>query len=632
MSKFLLFDEALPVAQSLRLASVFEWRQWCKEGMCPPNVPSNPHRTYKDGGWQGWGHWLGTGNQRTTPFLPFGEALAVARSLNLAGAREWKAWCKEGRRPPNVPAHPEKIYKDGGWQGWAHWLGTGNSLRSGSIKKASNFALFAQALTFARSLSLANQTAWKVWCKEGTRPPNVPADPSRAYKGGGWQGWGHWLGTGNQRTRSFLPFGEALAVARSLNLANLREWYVWCKEGRRPPNVPSNPHRTYKDGEWQGWGHWLGTGNQHTKQFLPFGEALAVARSLNLANRFEWQQWCKEGRRPPNVPAYPEKIYKDGGWQGWVHWLGPGNSLRSGSIKKASKFALFAQALTFARSLSLANQKAWKVWCKEGTRPPNVPADPSRAYEDGGWQGWGHWLGTGDARNTTLFLPFDEAPAVAQSPDLDSQREWEVWRKEGTRPPNVPSRPDRTYEGGGWQGRGHWLGTGSQSSTTKTNQFLPLGEALAVARSLNLPGRMEWRVWPKEGMCPPNVPSDPSEACKDSGWQGHGHWLGNGNQSSQAKGEQFLPFDEALRLARALRLVSSTEWQLWCRSGARPANVPANPHQVYVHDGWGGWEHWLYHANLDAAPAPASARPDGKRAAADRAGSPGKGGGKRRRR
>ena len=45
MSKFLPFDEALVVAQSLNLANRFEWQQWSKEGMRPPNVPSSPHQT-----------------------------------------------------------------------------------------------------------------------------------------------------------------------------------------------------------------------------------------------------------------------------------------------------------------------------------------------------------------------------------------------------------------------------------------------------------------------------------------------------------------------------------------------------------------------------------------------------------
>ena len=133
-------------------------------------------------------------------------------------------------------------------------------------------------------------------------------------------------------------------------------------------------------------------------------------------------------------------------------------------------------------------------------------------------------------------------------------------------------------------------------------------------------------------MRPPNLPSNPERTYKDGGWQGWGHWLGTGNQSSQAKKEQFLPFDEALRVARQLRLVSQKEWKLWCRSGARPANVPSNPDTAYVHDGWSGWEHWLYHANLGPAPAPATDSGARKRAAPGRANTPGNSGGKRQRR
>ena len=338
-----------------------------------------------------------------------------------------------------------------------------------------------------------------------------------------------------KKPSKFAPFGQALDFARSLGLASSFEWQQWCTGGVRPPNVPTKPHRTYKDGGWQGWGHWLGTGNQSNQskkaRFLPFEEALALARSLNLASQFEWKVWCKEGTRPPNVPGCPDKIYKDGGWQGWVHWLG------SGGIKKPSKFAPFGQALTFAQSLGLATQKEWKVWCKEGRRPPNVPSNPDATYKGGGWQGWGHWLGTGNIQN------------------------------------------------------------GDQ-------QFLPFKEALAMARSLGLAGMAslkEWEVWSKAGMRPRNVPSRPSQVYQGHGWQGWGHWLGTGNQSSKSKKEQFLPFDAALRVARQLRLVSHKEWLLWCRSGSRPANVPANPDKVYVHDGWFGWEHWLHHGNLPPA-------------------------------
>ena len=459
MSKFLPFEEALVVARSLEMASKSEWYAWCKEGMRPAYLPANPDRTYKDGGWQGWVHWLGSSDLKPPPFLPFAQALAVARSLKLASVFEWNVWCKEGMRPAYLPSHPDRTYKGAGWQGWGHWLGTGNQ-----GNPTVPFLPFEEALAVARSLNLASSNEWKVWSREGLRPPDVPASPGEIYKDRGWQGWGHWLGTGNQGnpTVPFLPFEDALAVARSLGLASSTEWRAWCKEGMCPPNVPRGPNEVYKDAGWQGWGHWLGTGNKGnpTVPFLPFGEALAVARSLGLASSTEWAAWCKEGLRPPNVPSAPDQTYKDRGWQGWGHWLGTGN-------QRTKEFLPFAEALAVAQSLNLASSKEWCAWRKEGMCPPNMPSHPNVAYKGGGWQGWGHWLGTGNqSSKTKTFLPFEEALAVAQALGLASRTEWIAWCKEGLRPPNVPSLPSSTYKDVGWQGWGHWLGTGNLAAAT----------------------------------------------------------------------------------------------------------------------------------------------------------------------
>ena len=85
------------------------------------------------------------------------------------------------------------------------------------------------------------------WRRSNARPANVHSSPERTYKQDGWQGCGHWLGTGNVGVKhnQFLPFKEAL----------LR------RSNARPANVPSSPELTYKHDGWQGCGHWLGTGN-----------------------------------------------------------------------------------------------------------------------------------------------------------------------------------------------------------------------------------------------------------------------------------------------------------------------------------------------------------------------------------
>ena len=50
-----------------------ELREWCRDGQRPLNVPSAPHRTYKDEGWLSWADWLGfaPGAPPRNEFLPF---------------------------------------------------------------------------------------------------------------------------------------------------------------------------------------------------------------------------------------------------------------------------------------------------------------------------------------------------------------------------------------------------------------------------------------------------------------------------------------------------------------------------------------------------------------------------------
>ena len=330
----------------------------------------------------------GNGAGARRKFLPFKQALVYARSLKLKSLQEWKVWSKSGGRNANMPSHPDKIYKHAGWQGYWHWLDTGK-LAGGKLA----FMPFKKALVHARSLKLKSVSEWKDWAKTGARPVNMPSHPDRCYKHEGWQGYGHWLCTGNLvgGKLAFLPFKKALLYARTLKMKSVQEWRDWARTCGRPASMPSHPDTIYKHNGWQGFGHWLGTGNvaPHDKQFLPFKKALLYARTLKLKGVKEWRDWAKTGDRPANMPATPDKTYKHDGWQGYGHWLGTGNL--AGGRKVA--FLPFKQALLYARSLKLKSGKDWRVWCKSGARPVNIPSNPDVTYEHDGWQGYRHWLG-----------------------------------------------------------------------------------------------------------------------------------------------------------------------------------------------------------------------------------------------
>jgi hypothetical protein len=46
-----------------------------------------------------------------------------------------------------------------------------------------------------------------------------------------------------------LPFEEARGFARTLGLQSKAEWEEWCRKGERPANIPSNPWRVYEKSE-----------------------------------------------------------------------------------------------------------------------------------------------------------------------------------------------------------------------------------------------------------------------------------------------------------------------------------------------------------------------------------------------
>ena len=64
----------------------------------------------------------------------------------------------------------------------------------------------------------------------------------------------HGLGNRNQ----FLPFRQAIEYMHAQKLQSVAAWKAWKEKGRRPTNIPSNPHTIYAFIGWQGYPDWLG--------------------------------------------------------------------------------------------------------------------------------------------------------------------------------------------------------------------------------------------------------------------------------------------------------------------------------------------------------------------------------------
>ena len=195
---------------------------------------------------------------------------------------------------------------------------------------------FNEARGFVRSLNLKNFTEWIEYCKFGKdgmpKPNDIPDAPGRFYKDNGWKGMNDWLGNEDRvisdearrkmsetRKGIWRPFEEARDFARSLNLRSVSEWRQYRKSNKKPDDIPSHPEYIYKDNGWKDWVDWLG--NQG-REWRPFEEAKDFARSLQLKNTKEWEEYRNSGKKPDDIPSHPNVIYKNNDWISWIDWLG----------------------------------------------------------------------------------------------------------------------------------------------------------------------------------------------------------------------------------------------------------------------------------------------------------------------
>jgi len=415
---------------------------------------------------------------------PFDEARVYVHSLGLRSKTDWAEYCNGGssddrEKPHDIPASPSTVYKNSGWKGWGDWLGTGN-IRPSDRRHCP----FVSGRRFARSLNLKGESEWRKYNRGEMRhlpprPDDIPANPASAYKDSGWKGWGDWIGTGAIAVtrRKFRPFKSAWRFAHSLKLKTKDEWRLFSMgripgKPRRPDDIPSNPSKTYKGSGWKGWGDWLGSGTiaPQKRSYRSFHKARAFARQLQLETTSHWRKYCSgklngKPALPADIPASPERVYKDRGWKNIGDWLGTGYvGTRNRSYRS------FRSARAFARKLKITSSIEWREYCAGRLRivpklPKDIPATPSRTYIDNGWAGWGDWFGTGAIANMRRkFRPFRQARRFARSLQLSGSTEWKKHCAnqlpgKPRRPHDIPSNPNKTYKDSGWAGYADWLGT-----------------------------------------------------------------------------------------------------------------------------------------------------------------------------
>lgn len=124
------------------------------------------------------------------------------------------------------------------------------------------------------------------------------------------------------RPRVNLEFHEARELVRNEKISSVGQYHKWWLLNT-PAKIPKRPDRAYKH-EWISWNDFLGSNNPFPcikRSFRPFVSARSFVHTLTLNNKSEWFEYIRTGRKPDDIPARPDLIYRND-WFTWKDFLG----------------------------------------------------------------------------------------------------------------------------------------------------------------------------------------------------------------------------------------------------------------------------------------------------------------------
>jgi hypothetical protein len=176
LRKWRPFKEARKFVRSLKIKTLKQYKFAVASGKIPKDIPSNPNRDYPDE-WIDFNDWLGNGhiadqNKKAELFFPFKKARSITRKLGIKSYDEWFEYSKSGKKPKEIPTHPNRVYKKQ-FISWTDWLGN----KIGTRKR--EFVTLKEAKKIARKNKIKTSTEWKDFAKKSKMA--IPINASSVY-------------------------------------------------------------------------------------------------------------------------------------------------------------------------------------------------------------------------------------------------------------------------------------------------------------------------------------------------------------------------------------------------------------------------------------------------------------------
>ena len=434
------FEEAREIVREHAFSSSTEYIKAWKRGEFGSDIPAKPQKVYRDSGFISMPDFLGY-KSKFQEWWSFEQARKFVRSLKLKSGKELVSYWQWGLLPREIPADPRAVYSNAGWISMNDFIGT----------KPTKFAPYKIALKYVRSLELSTHTAYYELVRSNKAAITLPMKPYNSYAPDGFISMDDFLGIENSRMKSWMEYVEAQKFVSKLGISSMAEYHRKKRQGGIPDNIPRNPNKVYENKGWQSSGHWLGTGRiaDQIKVYMPFKEAREYIREFKFSSASEYKAAWRQGKLSSDIPANPQSVYRDNGFISMPDFLGYESKFR--------EWWSFEKARKFARTLGFTSNKQWRTYSKTNEKPSEIPASPSKVYRDKGWIGWKDFLGWENIKPKKEYRPFRRAKEFAMKNKISSSKDWYHLSRSKELPSDLPAHPERTYKRD-WRGWGDFLG------------------------------------------------------------------------------------------------------------------------------------------------------------------------------
>ena len=185
------------------------------------------------------------------------------------------------------------------------------------VTKATRLSL-AEAKEIVKQKGIKSIVEFEERRKTDPELQQVPSHPNRTYKEEGWISWPDFLGTNRVTKATRLSLAEAKEIVKQKGIKSIVEFEERRKTDQELQQVPSNPHRAYKEEGWISWYDFLGT----NRVWLTLGKAKEIVRQKGIKSGREFRERRKTDPELRQIPSNPNIAYKEEGWISWYDFFG----------------------------------------------------------------------------------------------------------------------------------------------------------------------------------------------------------------------------------------------------------------------------------------------------------------------